>query len=99
MILESHPLPLAEVKEYVKDLDENKPIHAYLKAFLKITVADAKKLAEEITALNNPKIRENHIIKIVDLLPKDSEEVNKIFIDVSLSEEEANKLVEVVKKY
>ncbi|MBI3334233.1 hypothetical protein HYZ97_01995 [Candidatus Pacearchaeota archaeon] len=99
MIVNSHPLSLAEVKALVKDTDESKPIHAYLKAFCKISVADAKKLAEEILALNNPKIRNHHIVKIIDLLPQDSEEVNKIITDVSMSEEESHTLTEVVKKY
>ena len=98
MIISKTPLTLAEVKEYTKDLD-NPVIHDYLKSFAKISKADALKCSEEIKALNNPKIKEEIVMKIVDFLPKDSEDLNKIFLDVALSEEETNSILEIVKKY
>jgi|SRR3989344_3462693 len=99
MILNKKPLALAEVKQYLKDIEEKKIMHDYLKEFLKISQDNVEKLSKEIKELNNPKIKDEHIIKIVDFLPKDSEEINKIFIDVSLSEEEAKVISEIVKKY
>ncbi len=99
MILSRKPLSLAEVKEYTKNLDESKPIHKYLKTFGKLNKADALKLAQEIRDLNNVKIKEEDIVKIVDLLPQDSSDVNKILLSVSLTEEEANTILEIVKKY
>lgn len=98
MINNSQPLSLAEVKHYMKNT-ENEVMHAYLKEFCHIEPAEAKKLADEIRALNSPKVREEHIVKILDFLPKDAEEVNKIFVDVSLTEEEANTFTAIVKKY
>jgi DNA-directed RNA polymerase subunit F len=98
MINNSQPLSLAEVKHYMKD-STNEVMHAYLKEFCHIEFAEAKKLEEEIRAINSPKVREEHIVKIIDFLPKDAEEVNKIFADVSLTEQEANAFVEIVKKY
>ena len=98
MILNKNPITLAEVKEYVKDMD-NKVMEDYLKAFAKLSKSDAHKCAAEIHALNNPKIKEDEIMKIIDFLPKDSEDLNKIFLDVSLSEEESNAILEIVKKY
>jgi|SRR3989338_674296 len=100
MITEKKPLTLAEVKEYLKDFDEeNKVINDYLKAFSKLSKADADKLSAEIRALNNMKIREENIVKIADILPKEPEDVNKIFNDVSLTEEESNAILTIVKKY
>ena len=98
MINNSLPLSLAEVKHYMKNT-ENQVMHDYLKEFCHIEFAEAKKLADEIRALNSPKVREEHIVKILDFLPKDAEEVNKIFVDVSLTEEEANTFTAIVKKY
>ncbi len=98
MINDSQPLSLAEVKHYLKD-STNEVMNTYLKEFCNIEFAEAKKLAEEIRAINSIKVREEHIVKILDFLPKDAEEVNKIFVDVSLTEEEANKFVEIIKKY
>src|SRR3989344_7567713 len=98
MILNSKPLSLPEVKEIIGKT-ENEAMKEYLKAFCSIKKEDAEKLSSDIRALNNPKINEIHIVKIVDFLPKDSEEVNKIFNDVSLSEEEANSISEIAKGY
>lgn len=99
MILNKKPLMLAEVKEYTKDLDDKKEFHEYMKAFTKLSKSDALKCAEEIRALNNPKIKEEDIIKIVDIIPQDPEDINKIFLDVSLTEEESNTILGIVKKY
>lgn len=99
MILNRTPLSLAQVKSYVKDLDTNKAIHSYLKAFGNLEKANAEKLAAELRALNNHKIREETIVKIIDFCPKDTEDINKIFTDVSLTEEEASAILSIVKNY
>jgi DNA-directed RNA polymerase subunit F len=93
---------MAEVKSKLsksENKEENKALHDYLKKFSKRDKAKADNLYKEIQALNNPKIKDDNIAKIVDFLPKDTEDVNKIFTDVSLTEEEANKIVELVSKY
>jgi len=99
MILSKKPLTLAEVDSLVPKGDEKKPIHDYLKKFCSLSKADAEKLASDIRALNNPKIKESHVIKIVDFLPKDSEDTNKILFDAGLNEAESNAITELVKKY
>lgn len=99
MILNSKPLSLAEVKEYAKHADEKSQIHLYLKAFCSLSFEKASELSEKIRSLNNMKIKEQHIAKILDFIPKDSEEVNKIFLDVSLSEEEINSILSITKEY
>ena len=45
------------------------------------------------------KLKQEHIVKIVDLLPEDALDLNKIFTDVSLDEDETTKILEIVKKY
>jgi DNA-directed RNA polymerase subunit F len=99
MILEMKSLSLTEVKELAGDLDEKKELRDYLKKFSKLSVADAKKLSEELEAVGNLKVKKEHIAKIVDFLPKNTEDINKIFSDVSLDEKEANDLLGIVKEY
>lgn len=99
MILNAKPLTLGEVQDYAKHLDESKPMHAYLKAFAKLSKSDAHKLFSELQSINNPKLRDSHLVKIVDFLPKDSEELNKIVPEAGLSEEEAQAIVEKTKQY
>lgn len=98
-ILNKRPLSLAEAKVYIKETEEKKPIEGYFKTFAKLDKTKAEKMADEIRSWNNPKIREEDIVKVVDFQPQDAEEVNKIFLEVSLSEEEINKVLETVKKY
>jgi len=99
-ILNRTPLSLANVKELIKDeLDEKKQMADYLKKFSNLSKEKAEQLAEEIRGLNNLKIKEDDIVKILDFLPKDIESVNKIFTDVSLTEDESNKVLEIIGKY
>ena len=99
MILSKKPLTIAEAKEYAKDVAEDKPIHGYFKTFAKLYKDKAIKLKEEIMALNNPKIKEEEAVKVADILPEDAEEVNKIFIEASLSEDEIKAVLDIVSKY
>ena len=98
------PLSLAEVKNLVdkeeqeKETDK-KEIKGYLKKFLKLKAEEAKKLRQELEKSEIMKIKPEHIVKIIDILPEDASDVNKIFIDASLDENEINKILETVKKY
>ncbi|OIO81543.1 hypothetical protein AUJ84_00750 [Candidatus Pacearchaeota archaeon CG1_02_32_132] len=98
-VLEMNPLGLAQVKELVGDLEEKKNLETYLKKFCKIKKEKAEALMEELNALDNAKIKEEFVVKIIDFLPKDLEELNKIFKEVSLDEKEANDILEIIKKY
>ena len=99
MIIDMRALSLAEVKELAGNLEEKKELKAYLKKFGKLSKTDADKLSGEIKALDNLKVNEEHMVKIVDFLPKNAEDLNKIFSDVSLDEKEINELLEIIKGY
>ena len=101
MILDRKPLDLNEVQEILKDIPENEKkaqIDIYLKKFLKTKPEKAKKIKEELEKLDLLKIKNEHIIKIVDLMPEDVSDLNKIFTDVSLTEDETNKILDVIRK-
>ncbi len=99
MILDSKPLTLSELKDYVPNLDEKPVMKDYLKKFSILPKEKALELYKEIESLNNPKIRPHNLVKIVDLMPKNSEDLNKIFSDVSLTEDETNAILAIIKKY
>lgn len=98
MIISKKPLTLAEVKEYRKERDEKRPVDDYLASFTKLKKAEAVKMAEELRTLNNPKIRDEQIVKVIDILPEDLEDVNKIFTEINLNAEEADAVLKIVKK-
>lgn len=100
MIREMKPLTLIEAKSIAEahgaEIEELKP---YFKKFVKLKEKDVKEMRKELEALENHKIREEHIVKIIDFLPEDASEINKIFTDIGLEENEINQIRDVVKKF
>ena len=99
MILKMTPVHLGQVKELAGDLESKPELRDYLKEFSKIDKEKADTLLESLKGLGNPKMKEEYIVKVVDLLPKDSDEIIKIFNDVSLDEKEINEILAAVKEY
>jgi len=100
MILDRTPLNMNEVEEIMKevtDSDKKEEMELFMKKFLKAKTTQAKKIKEELEKLDSIKIKRDHIVKVVDLLPGDASDLNKIFTDVSLNEDENNKILEIVK--
>ncbi|RMD45959.1 hypothetical protein D6829_00810 [Candidatus Pacearchaeota archaeon] len=98
-INEERPITLAEVAKLVEGSEKGKEIEGFIKKFVSLPYEKAVELKKEIVSLNILKLKEAHIVKIVDFLPKDATELNKILNDVSLDQEEVNKILDVVKKY
>ena len=69
------------------------------KKFIKLKPKEAKELRKEIEGLDNHKIKQEHIVKIVDFLPEDASDLNKIFTDISLDDNEIKQVTEIVAKY
>lgn len=99
MILDKKPLAIAEVKEYVKDIEGKEALINYLKKFGKLPKNDVKKIEEKIKAVDNLKIKDRDVVKVIDFLPKDKEDVSKIFIENNLNDEETKALLEIIKDY
>lgn len=99
MILKMTPIHLGDVKELAGDLESKPELRDYLKEFSKLDKEKADKLLESLRGLGNLKVKDDVIVKIVDLLPKDSDSLNKILNDISLDEKEINDILAVVKEY
>ena len=92
MIKNLTPLSMAESTEYLgEEKDSEIELGKFIKRFVKLDSEDAKKMKIKIEALNMMKVKLEHITKVIDFLPEDAESLNKIFIDVSLDEDEAKK--------
>jgi DNA-directed RNA polymerase subunit F len=101
-INEMKPLSLVEVEELVEtteEKEEKKEISSFLKKFAKMKPEKARELRKELENLGILKMKPEHISKVIDLLPEDVSDINKIFVDVSLDENEINKILEIIKKY
>lgn len=105
MIHKLKPLTMAETKEIVSNIKSEeetqriKDVNSYLKKFLKLTPKKAFELKDELSKLEIMSLKEENIVKIVDFLPQDAEEIRKVCLGCSFSEEEINKILEIVKKF
>ena len=100
MIKNNEPLSMAEAIEYAKkDSEAGKEIIGFIKKFTKLKPAEAKKLKKKLKELDLIKLNDKHIVKLVDFLPKDREEVNKIVVDANLNEDENKKILETIKEF
>jgi len=100
MIKNTTPLSMSEAVEYVKkDKEENAELMGFINKFVKIDAKKAKELRKKLEELGLMKLKEEHIVKIIDLMPEDGEDLNKIFIGVGLDENETKQILETVKEF
>jgi len=100
MIKDRKALGLYEVEELLADAKDNEKVQqtkAYIKKYLEIKPEKAKKLREALNQLDIMKLKETDIIKIVDLLPENALELNKIIVETSLDTDEVNKILDTIK--
>ena len=94
---------VSEINEFRRNMAKNlgatvlNPKEIDLKKFIKTKPEKAKKIKEELEKLDLLKLKKEHIVKITNLLPGDTSDLNKIFTDVSLNEDEISKILGVVK--
>ncbi len=98
MIEKSQSLSMSESMEYLNG-EEDSEMKGFMNKFVKLSVEDARKLRKEIEEMDLLKVRASHISKIINLMPQSKEELNKIFTDVSLEEDEITKILDTIKKY
>jgi len=98
MILERKSLSISESSEYINK-DTESDIKGFIKKFMILKPKEAKELREKLQKLEFLKIKEEHIAKIIDFMPETDEDINKIFSDVSLDENETKKILETIKEF
>jgi len=107
MIKNKDAVSLTEVKEILSEYpqaEENKraeAVSAYIKKFAKTKSDKAKDLTRAIVELDLAKLKKEHIVKIVDVMPEDAEDLRKIFVgsDITLNQDEINSILERVKQH
>ena len=105
-VLEERVVSLPEVKEILKKRKkeakyEQKLAYEHANKFAKLTLKQAESLAKDLRALELRKLKDEVIVKIIDLLPKSVEDLKVVVSGSKLGfkPEELEKVMEVVKKY
>ncbi len=106
-IINESPLTMAELKEKlesVKKRDKELKTRAlktqeYLNNFVDVKSKDALKIKEEIAKLEIPRLKDRHIAKVIDLMPKDLETLKLIFVgeNITLKQDDFEKILKVLK--
>ncbi|MEK6840349.1 MAG: hypothetical protein AABX79_00120 [Nanoarchaeota archaeon] len=100
MIKYREPLSMAEALKYIEDKkDSEADIKKLIKKFVKLSPEEAAKLRKKISSLGLLKLRQESISKIIDIMPENQENLNKIFADIVLDEDESKKILEAVKEF
>ena len=99
MIKNNQLLSIAEISEYVKKDKDSEEFFKFMKNFVKLNPKQAKELRKKIEELKLMKIRSEHLVKIIDLMPEDEADLNKIFVDISLDKDETKKVLDTVKEF
>ena len=107
MIVSQEPITLAELKkeiDSIKKRDEELNFRTgkteeYLNQFSRLNAKKSDEIKKAIESLDIPRIKLEHIVKIVDLLPKTENDVKLIFQGntLTLTNENAKKIADAVK--
>jgi len=85
-------------KKYELSYVEDKTIK-YFKNVPLIQLKDAEELLESLKSLNYPELSLSILIKIVEFLPENIDDLRVVLYGLSLDKDKANKILELVKKY
>jgi len=100
MIKNNKFLSMIETMEYLKgDKDSEPEIKNFIKKFVKLRPKEAKEMRKKLQELDLLKLKEDYAVKIIDMMPENQENLNKIFTDVSLNEDEAKQILDIIKEF
>lgn len=95
-IRHNEPLSMAEVTEF---LDKDSETLKFIKKFTKMSHKEAEKFRKKLESLDLMKMKSEHVSKIIDIMPENQEDLNKIFVGTSLDEDESNKILDTIKEF
>ena len=108
-IISETPVTMADLKENlarIKARDKELSFRSnrtdeYLNQFVSLTAKEAENLKKELEKLEIPRIKPEHIIKVIDLLPVTAEEVKTVLsgYSITISNENCKKIADLVKEH
>jgi DNA-directed RNA polymerase subunit F len=105
-VKEIYYLTYSEIEDVLKNFEKTKVIEEidkYVKEFKKLNLEEERELREKLKSLNISKLKltEELIIQIINILPKNKEELRAVlkFSRLPFNEEEIEKIMEILKEY
>lgn len=108
-VLSETPITMVELKselDKIKKRDEELNFRAnktdeYLSQFLEVSTKKGKELKEKLVSMDISRLKEEHITKIVDVMPQTVEEL-KVLLQgyvLTVSQDNMKKIIGVVKEF
>jgi len=104
-VLDEKPISLTEVKDRLNVIEKEKTLSfrgektkEYLANFVKLSKKDKEKVEKSINGLDIPRLKDRHITKIVDVLPKDLDSL-KILLSgetITIKDEDLKRILDVI---
>ena len=108
-IVKEEPITMAELKEELKKIkkrDEELNFRAekteeYLNQFQILKEKEAKELRKKIEELEVPRLRPEHIVKLIDILPNTPEEVKTVLqgYTITVTKENLKKIADAIREF
>lgn len=106
-ILEQKPITMLDMKEKIEKIHKrdkelnfrSNKTKEYLDAVLSTNKKQLSETKKKIIALDLPRLKERHIVKLLDILPNDMDSLKIVFTgeNLTLSEEDLKKLLDALK--
>lgn len=93
---------LENIKKRDKELNfRAEKTQEYLNAFVKIKKQDYDALLKDLRSLNVPRLRDLHIFKLIDIMPKSPDEVKTIIqaYSITINNDNIKKISDTIAKY
>jgi DNA-directed RNA polymerase subunit F len=81
-IKEERPISMPEVFELAGETEKGKQIKDFIKGFNNMRIKDARNLIDDLNGLKIMKLKDAFVVKIVDFMPIDASELNKVLSGV-----------------
>jgi len=108
-ILEEKPVNMVKLKEELTKIQKrdkelsiiSNKTNEYLNQFVSLSIKEAEELEAKLRDLKITRLKDEFIIKIIDLMPTTVEELKVILQGyvVSINQEDMKKVIEVVKEF
>ncbi len=108
-IISETPVAMSELREELKKVRERdqelnfraQKMEDYLNSLSMISLSKAKELMKKIEDLGIPRFKQEHMVKIADILPESPEEVKSVLsaYPITVTNENLKKIAETIKPY
>jgi DNA-directed RNA polymerase subunit F len=108
-VISESPVSMVEVKEEIKRIKkrDTEPsfrvtkVDDYINSFVVLSLKDEKELIEKIEKLGIPRLKDEHIKKLIDLMPITLDQLKVILQGyvITVNQDNMKKLVAVFKEY